>query len=124
MDNKYYSGETVKQFVQNDICQKDPLLLKYYENNDLKKFRKRFKNLKIDPKAVQRIVHVFVTDNIRPLITWLISKLSIAMKPMGDFVITGGEAFNYYYTQDKRMVSNDIDTKLDYLTALAWEQNE
>tara|TARA_R110002072_G_scaffold157128_1_gene307609 strand:- start:1379 stop:2833 length:1455 start_codon:yes stop_codon:yes gene_type:complete len=111
MDNKYYSEETVKQFILSDVCQKDTLLFRYYENNDVKKFRKRFKSLKIEPKAVQRIVHVFVTDQVRSLITELISKLSKIMKPMGDFVITGGEAFNYYYTQDKRIVTNDIDTK-------------
>ena len=33
------------------------------------------------------------------------------MEPMGDLIISGGEAFNTYFSQEDRIVTSDIDTK-------------
>ena len=52
-----------------------------------------------------------MTDSIRDIILTTIGKLTSYMKPMGDLIVSGGEAFNLYFDREFRVVTSDIDTK-------------
>jgi hypothetical protein len=41
MDEKSYSKAVINRFIKSKFFFNDPLLKKYYEQNDVKKFRKR-----------------------------------------------------------------------------------
>ena len=111
MDRDYYSEKTINQFIRKDVCQNDKLLYKYYQLSNAKKFRRRLQILKVDHKKIEQTVYVFITDSIRDIILQFIGKLAEHMKPMGDLIISGGEAFNTYFSQEDRIVTSDIDTK-------------
>ena len=110
MDENYYSDKTRKNFIKTNLCKDDPTLLRYYENNEILKFRKRLVKLS-DDSSVEQVVYTFVTDSIRDVIYEIIGKLTVFMRPMGDLVISGGEAFNIYFDKGNRIVTSDIDTK-------------
>jgi hypothetical protein len=40
-----------------------------------------------------------------------VGEITRFMNPMGDVIISGGEAYNYYVDKSKRIVTSDIDTK-------------
>ena len=111
MDRDYYSEKTINQFIRKDVCQNDKLLYKYYQLSNAKKFRRRLQILKVDHKKIEQTVYVFITDSIRDIILQFIGKLTEHVKPMGDLIISGGEAFNTYFSQEDRIVTSDIDTK-------------
>lgn len=111
MDVNYYSEKTVNNFIKKNVCHGDALLLKYYQDGKIKSFRRRLEILKIDPKDIQKVIYTYVTDVIRDVILHTIGNLTRYMEPMGDLVISGGEAFNYYFDRDSRVVTSDIDTK-------------
>ena len=111
MDREYYSDKTINLFIKKDICQNDSLLYKYYQTKDVKKFRRRLQILKVDHKKIEQSVYVYITDSIRYLILKFIGQLTKFMQPYGELIISGGEAFNTYFSQDDRMVTSDIDTK-------------
>ena len=111
MDVNYYSEKTINNFIKKNVCHGDALLLKYYQDGKIKSFRRRLEILKIDPKDIQKIIYTYVTDVIRDVILDTIGNLTKYMEPMGDLVISGGEAFNYYFDIDSRVITSDIDTK-------------
>jgi len=111
MDSEYYSEKIINDFVKKDVCQNDPALLRYYKTNNVKKFRNRLKILKTDPKTIEKIIYIYITDSIRDVILNFIGNLSVFMKPMGDLIISGGEAFNTYFDNKDRIITSDIDTK-------------
>lgn len=111
MDINYYSEKTINNFIKKNVCHNDPILLKYYQNGKIKSFRRRLEILKIDPKEIQKVVYVYVTDTIRDIILNTIGNLTKYMEPIGDLVVSGGEAFNFYFDRDARVVTSDIDTK-------------
>jgi hypothetical protein len=41
----------------------------------------------------------------------MVSEITKYMQPMGDVIISGGEAYNYYVEKGDRIVTSDIDTK-------------
>ena len=111
MDEDYYSEKTVQKFIKKDMCQNDNVLYTYFQNGDVKKFRRRLQILKVDQKVLEQAVYVYITDSIRDIILSFVGKLTLKMKPMGDMVISGGEAFNVYFARDDRIITSDIDTK-------------
>ena len=111
MDVNYYSEKAVNNFIKKTVCHGDALLLKYYQDGKIKSFRRRLEILKVDPKDIQKIIYIYVTDTIRDVILDTIGNLTRYMEPMGDLVISGGEAFNYYFDRDSRVITSDIDTK-------------
>ena len=110
MDENYYSEKTRKDFIKTILCKDDPTLLRYYGNNEILKFRKRLAKLS-DDSSVEQVVYTFVTDAVRDVIYDIIGKLTVFMRPMGDLVISGGEAFNIYFDKNNRIITSDIDTK-------------
>lgn len=111
MDINYYSEKSINTFVKKSVCHGDSVLLNYYHTDNIKGFRRRLEILKISQKDIQKIVYVYVTDIIRDIILDVIGNLTKYMNPMGDIVISGGEAFNIYFDRDSRIITSDIDTK-------------
>ena len=111
MDNDYYSERTINNFIKKDICQNDKLLYKYYETVQVKRFRRRLQILKIDQKVIEQSIYVYITDSVRDIIISFVGKLTKYLHPMGDLIISGGEAFNTYFDKNDRIVTSDIDTK-------------
>lgn len=110
MDEVYYSPQTIKKFLDENLCLNDKLLQKYFNNNDVKKFRKRLSTKDAD-EQIQRVVYAVVTDMCRDIIMEFTGKLYFHMLPFGDLVVSGGEAFNTYLSIENRVVTSDIDTK-------------
>jgi hypothetical protein len=111
MDGDYYSQKTINNFIKKTVCHGDAILLKYYQDGKIKSFRRRLEILKVNPKDIQKIIYTYVTDTIRDIILDTIGNLTKYMEPMGDMIISGGEAFNFYFDIDSRVVTSDIDTK-------------
>lgn len=111
MDINYYSEKTINNFIKKNVCHNDDILLKYYQSGKIKSFRRRLEILKVDPKDIQKVVYIYVTDTIRDIILDTIGNLTKYMEPMGDLVVSGGEAFNFYFDRDSRVITSDIDTK-------------
>lgn len=112
MDIKFYSEESINTFIKDVLCQKDPVLLKYYEDTDVKKFRSRISRMYKDRDSdFQTVVQTYVTDSVRDIIRETIGDIGKYMRPMGDLIIAGGEAFNSYFYRESRIITTDIDTK-------------
>lgn len=111
MDVNYYSEKNINTFLKKNVCHGDDILLKYYHTGNIKGFRRRLEILKVSPKDIQKVVYVYVTDTIRDIILDVIGNLTKYMQPVGDIVISGGEAFNIYFDRDSRVITSDIDTK-------------
>lgn len=111
MNERYYSDRTVKHFVEHTICKGDQTLLRYLENDDAKAFRRRLAILKVPPKDIEKVVYSYVTDSVRDIILKSIARITRYMRPLGDLVISGGEAFNAYFERNDRVMTSDIDTK-------------
>ena len=111
MDINYYSEKSINTFLKKNVCHGDDILLKYYHTGNIKGFRRRLEILKVSPKDIQKVVYVYVTDTIRDIILDVIGNLTKYMQPVGDIVISGGEAFNIYFDRDSRVITSDIDTK-------------
>lgn len=111
MNTQYYSDRTVKHFVEQTICRGDKTLLRYLENGDAKAFRRRLAILKVPHKDIEKVVYSYVTDSIRDIILKSVGRITNYMSPMGDLVISGGEAFNAYFSRLDRVMTSDIDTK-------------
>ena len=110
MDEKSYSKPVINRFLNTNLFLGDPLLKKYYEQNDVKKFRNRV-HKKFTDKQFTKLVYVLVTDSIRDIILDTVGELTVFMKSMGDLIISGGEAFNMYMDYKERIITTDIDAK-------------
>ena len=110
MDEKSYSKPVISRFMQSNMFFNDPLLKKYYEQNDVKKFRSRV-HKKFPDKQFTKMVYVLITDSIRDIILDTVGELTVFMESMGDLIISGGEAFNMYMNYKDRIVTTDIDAK-------------
>ena len=110
MDNEIYSDAVINRFVKKNLFFNDPVLAKYYETNNLKAFRKRVHKLH-NKESFEKIIYAIVTDSIRDVVLGTAGELSEFLRPMGDLVISGGEAFNMYLDRKDRLVTSDIDTK-------------
>ena len=110
MDENIYSETTVSKFINKNLFFGDPVLKKYFEQDDLKKFRNRVNRVH-SKESFEKMAYVVVTDSIRDIIYEVISELTVFLKPMGDIIISGGEAFNVYMDRKDKVITSDIDTK-------------
>ena len=109
-----YSRAAQEQFVKSKLCQDDPKLYELFQRattprateTDRRAFRK-----KLGKADVSEAVQTFMTNEVRPLVYRAIKILDAYMRPMGEMIITGGDAFNTYFPKDARVVTTDIDTK-------------
>jgi hypothetical protein len=85
-------------------------LRKYYKTDNLAAFRKTSHRVHKN-ESFEKIVYAVVTDSVRDIVLKTAGELSEFLKPMGDLVISGGEAFNMYLDRKDRLVTSDIDTK-------------
>lgn len=86
----------------------------YYPKKTLEKFTRDMLGegkSKSTDKNVEHVVYVLVTNILRDVILDIVGELTCYMKPWGDLIVTGGEAFNNYFDVDDRIISSDIDTK-------------
>jgi hypothetical protein len=91
----------------------DEKLKKYYTRNqagDLKKFRQRI-HTNYPTKDFEKMIYVFITDVVRGILLDTIGELSTFLKPMGNLIISGGEAFNLHMPVHDRIITSDIDAK-------------
>lgn len=110
MDENIYSETTVSKFMNKNLFFGDPVLKKYFEQDELKKFRNRVNRVH-SKESFEKMAYVVVTDAIRDIIYEVISELTVFLKPMGDIIISGGEAFNVYMDRKDKVITSDIDTK-------------
>jgi hypothetical protein len=113
MDDQIYSKPVIEKFIQENLFFKDPKMQKYYDRNlqrDVGKFRARAQSAH-KSKSFEKMMYVFVTDSIRDIILNTIGEITEYMKPMGDVIVSGGEAFNLYTDFDDRIITSDIDAK-------------
>ena len=105
-----YGKRSVNDFLNKKFFFNDKLLKNYFETGDIKKFRNRVSRVHSD-KSFDDVVKVLVTESIRPILYSIIDELTKFLEPMGDMIISGGEAHNHYVKLEDRVVTSDIDTK-------------
>ena len=110
MDQYMYNDSTLKQFMRKNLFFDDPVLERYYERGDIKSFRSRLVRSHKN-ESLEKMLYAFVTDMSRDIIMKTVGEITRFMNPMGDVIISGGEAYNYYVDKSKRIVTSDIDTK-------------
>jgi len=110
MDTEIYSEAVINRFLKKNLFFNDPVLEKYYRQNNLSGFRKRVHRL-YKNESFEKITYALVTDAIRDIVLKTVGDLSDFLKPMGDLVISGGEAFNMHLERKDRLITSDIDTK-------------
>lgn len=108
-----YSHSELENWVKKKVCFGDKTLYKYISEDsreNIKKFRTRVQRL-YPNETFEEAAKVLVTEAIRPLLHGIVDDLSKFLKPMGDLIISGGEAVNYYLDQNDKVITSDIDTK-------------
>jgi len=110
MDVEIYSEAVINRFLKKNLFFNDLILKKHYDNNNLSAFRKRVSRMH-KGQTFEKIVYALVTDQIRDIVMKIVGELSSKLKPYGDLVISGGEAFNKYIDRENRIITSDIDTK-------------
>lgn len=108
-----FTDKTIEDWVKKKVCFGDKALYKYiseYSKENIKKFRARVQRL-YPNETFDEAAKVLVTESIRPLMYDIIDDLTKFLKPMGDLIISGGEAVNFYLTGNDRVITSDIDTK-------------
>src|SRR6056300_1232911 len=109
-----YEKRTINEWVKKKVCFGDKTLYKYisdkYSQDNVKKFRTRVRRL-YPNETFEDVAKVLVTESIRPSMYGIIDELTKFLKPMGDLIISGGEATNFYLYTDEKVVTTDIDTK-------------
>ena len=110
MDTEIYSEAVINRFVKKNLFFNDPVLEKYYETDNVAAFRKRVHRLH-KKESFEKMIYAVVTDSVRDIILKVAGELSEFLRPMGDLVVSGGEAFNMYLERKDRLITSDIDTK-------------
>ena len=108
-----YTDNTLEQWIKKKVCFGDKALYKYisvYSQDNIKKFRSRVNRL-YKKESFEEAAKVLVTESIRPLLHDIIDDLTKFLKPMGDLVLSGGEAVNFYLDPKDKVITTDIDTK-------------
>lgn len=109
MDKEFYSKTVVTNFLRKELFFGDKKLEKYFEDGDVAKFRKRATVGTL--QSFEKIVYVTMTNTLRDIIFEILGEITEHMKPMGDVVLSGGEAFNLYMDYSNRLITTDIDAK-------------
>ena len=110
MDTEIYSEAVINRFMKKNLFFNDPLLEKYYKTDNLAAFRKRVHRVHGN-ENFEKMIYAVVTDSVRDIVLRTAAELAEFLKPMGDLVVSGGEAFNMYLDRADRLVTSDIDTK-------------
>jgi len=110
MDTEIYSEAVINRFLKKNLFFNDPTLERYYQTNNLAAFRKRVSRVHKN-ESFEKLVYAIVTDSIRDIVLKTAGEVSEFLKPMGDLVVSGGEAFNMYLDRKDRLITSDIDTK-------------
>lgn len=110
MDTEIYSEAVIHRFLKRNLFFNDPVLERYYETDNVVAFRKRVARM-YKKESFEKIVYAIVTDSVRDIIYKTVGDLSEFLRPMGDLIVTGGEAFNMYLDRKDRVITSDIDTK-------------
>jgi hypothetical protein len=108
-----YSENVIQEFIKEKVCQGDETLYKYYQEMNIKKFRKRLSTTfgKEADDNIKVAVQTYITDATRDVILRIVRILTKFMVRYGDLIISGGEAINMYLDHENRIVTTDIDTK-------------
>ena len=112
-DAAFYSEKSIDEFIKTKLCQSDKLLYKYYQDVNIQKFRSRLSKFKTQSTDddIYVVVQTCITDSIRDILRTTIGNLTEYLKPYGDLIVSGGEAFNAYFDRESRIITTDIDTK-------------
>jgi hypothetical protein len=110
MDEKSYPKPVIRRYLESRLFFKDPLLKKYFNTGQVKRFRNRV-HRQYPKESFEKLVYVLITDSIRDIILDTVGELTVFMKTMGDLIISGGEAFNMYMEYKDRIITSDIDAK-------------
>jgi len=118
-DSYIYSQDIINIFIKDKICQGDALLYKYYQEVNISKFRSRISKFKTAEDDIYVAIQTYITDATRDVIFQVIRNLVEYLKPYGDLILSGGEAFNTYLTPEHRVITTDIDTKFTPVVRLS-----
>ena len=110
MDQNEYSAGVINRFRMKKLFHNDPVLKKFYESDDISRFRARMHRLHKD-KDFKDFVSVILTDILRYEIYAVIDELTEFLNPVGDMILSGGDAVNSYLEPTQRIMTLDIDTK-------------
>lgn len=110
MDPVVYSEKAIDEFRRKNLFFGDTTLEKYFNQGDVAAFRRRLVS-KHSKESLDKMIYVVVTDTVRDIILNTVGHLTQFLKPMGDMVVAGGEAFNMHFPREERVVTSDIDTK-------------
>jgi len=110
MDTTEYSQGVINRFRQKKLFFNDPVLKRHYERGDVAKFRARAHQNHKD-KSFKDFASVIITDAVRYELYSIISELTDFLKPVGDLILSGGDAVNSHLQPKDRVVTLDIDTK-------------
>ncbi len=118
MDTEIYSEAVINRFMKKNLFFNDPLLEKYYKTDNLAAFRKRVHRVH-GKENFEKMIYAVVTDSVRDIVLRTAAELAEFLKPMGDLIVSGGEAFNMYLDRADRLVTSDIDTK--FIPSIAYD---
>ena len=110
MDQNEYSAGVINRFRMKKLFHNDPVLKKFYESDNVSRFRARMHRVHKD-KDFKDFVSVILTDVLRYEIYAVIDELTEFLNPVGDMILSGGDAVNSYLEPTQRIMTLDIDTK-------------
>lgn len=93
--------------VIDTLCGGNKTLIELYKTSTPPEFRKKITS----QDNIDRAVRVYITTCIREVVLHVIGILTRYMKPMGDMIIAGTDAFNMYLPDNLKIATTDIDTK-------------
>jgi hypothetical protein len=110
MDQNEYSAGVINRFRMKKLFHGDPVLKKFYESDDVSRFRARMHRVHKD-KDFKDFASVILTDVLRYELYAVIDELTEFLNPVGDLILSGGDAVNSYLEPTQRIMTLDIDTK-------------
>ena len=122
--NDLYDEKYINEYITKNLFFGDENFERYIRNISDEKIRSEeyvkqlgfgVKNKKIDIDMIgsnfHNIIQSSITNALRPTLYECIIKLNDEMSEYGQFIVSGGEAFNMNVTKSNRRVTPDIDTK-------------
>jgi hypothetical protein len=110
MDQGEYSEGVINRFRMKKLFHNDPTLKRFYESDDVSRFRARMHRLHSD-EDFKDFASVILTDALRYELYAIIDELTEFLNPVGDLILSGGDAVNSYLEPSQRIMTLDIDTK-------------
>jgi len=110
MDQNEYSDGVINRFRMKKLFHDDPVLKKFYDSGNVSRFRARMHRVHND-KDFKDFASVIFTDILRYELYAIIDELTEFLNPVGDLILSGGDAVNSYLEPSQRIMTLDIDTK-------------